>query len=1768
MISVSGYHVSEKIYESLGARVFRGTRDEDGAPVIFKILKSDYPTPAALARYRQEFEITSSLDIDGVVKVYELRKHRNSLVMILEDFGGISLRLLKERHGLDIEELTELAVEIVRILGFIHDQNVVHKDLNPSNLVYNPETKRLKIIDFGIATRLARTNPILENPNVMEGTLAYISPEQTGRMNRFLDYRTDFYSLGATLYELLCGEPPFVLKDPMELVHAHLARKPEALHKKNPEVPLDLSAVVMKLLSKTAEDRYLSAWGLEADLKECQARRLDREVSPFELGLHDVSPRFQISQKLYGRECEIHRLLNAFERVGKGESIFALVSGYAGIGKSVMIREIHKPVTRMRGYFIFGKYDQFQHLPYSAIAAAFREMVRQILAEGEQALAIWRDKLLEALGPNGQVIINVIPEVAMVIGEQPPLAKMGPTETATRLRMTFLNFVKVFCDEIPLVLFLDDLQWADLLSLELVGVLMTDETVKRLFLVGAYRDNEVGPTHPLTITINGLNQVGAPLKSIVVERLGLFDIQALIADSLRKTKEDVLELASLVMHKSGGNPFFVNQFLTTLHEEGLLVFQLPENGNAGGWKWDMAGIEAMGFTDNVVDLVLGKLRKLPHATREILKMAACAGESFDLGFLAAVREETEKDSYAVLLPAIQEGLILGVSDLEVINDALVMRSFKFLHDRVQQANYELLDKRERKTLHSKMGHLLLRQLDEKQRVCRLFEIVDHLNAGLVSEDHSVKLDMAKLNLQAARRARKASAFTAVRGYLEKGIQSLEGLENLWLSHYDLAMGLYLERSEAEYLTGHFEEAEHFLEVALKGARTPLEEVGIYSQQVVQYTMAARYTDVMEVGVRALALLGIHLPLDNPEAAIGEDLVIIAQLLHGREIAPLVNEPEASDPLWRAAIDMLTQLLTPSYLYLPHLFPMFAARQARLSLEHGPIAGSALGFGCLGIVYCTQFGQFRMGYELGLLAYRLSDRFHDPVDKSRSCLLLSGYLNPWNKHLIQSRQLAEEGMATAMACGSLMWAGYNASFKVFSMFSLGLPLPEVAAENAGFIHFGRKVGHKHFVRVMEVYRRVMANLVGKTSQSDDFNVPEGDEASFMKEIQEENDNYSHALYAVLKMIPLYLYGDYKGALELAQQAEQLSVFLTGINQSSDHCFYHALTLTAMDASLNEELQEQNRVKITELHQKLKVWAEACPENFSHRELLVKAELACISGNLDEAGRIYDQALSKAAANGFMHEEALINERAGLCWLSQDRGKVAGVYMRDAHHGYGLWGAVHKVQQLDSSFPALFGDAALEATARVSFDPSTNTGTRMLKALDLASVLKASQAISGEIVLDDLMDRMMHILLENAGGQRGFLLLERKDRWMVKVGVEMEGSKITFPNAPVEEFDDLSRPIVNYGIKTRETIVLDNASQEGRFTKDNYIVKRQPKSVLCMPVMHHGKLCCVLYMENNLAIGAFDGRRLSLLKLLSSQAAVSIVNARLYSRMEHLVQERTARLSETLEQLEEKHDQLKKTQGQLVQTGKMASLGTLTAGIAHELKNPLNFINNFSSISLELYDELRQAIEEKDGEEVQAILEDLTINGDKIHKHGVQADRIVKSMMNIARGETGERMTVVFNDHVDEYVNLTCFGSRARDDGLIIDAERYYDQNIGELEIVPQDLGRVWINLVNNATDALYEKRRALGSSFVPKISVTTENHSDHVLVKIWDNGSGISDHKMKKIFDPFYTSKPPGKGNTGLGLSISFDIVTSGHSGTLTATSLEGAFTEFVVKIPK
>ncbi|MDF5715369.1 MAG: serine/threonine-protein kinase PknK [Rhizonema sp. NSF051] len=838
------YQIITKIYESANSLVYRACRNQDNQPIILKILKEDYPTPSELTRYKQEYEITRSLNLHSVVKAYDLQKYQNTLVMLLEDFGGESLEILSKWRKFTFAEFLSLAIKVAETLGEIHAANIIHKDINPSNIVFNRETGQIKIIDFGLSTVFTRENPIIKNPNVLEGTLAYMSPEQTGRMNRLLDYSTDFYSLGATFYKLLTDRLPFETTDALELVHCHLAKQPTPPHLLNPAIPKTISNILMKLLAKTTEERYQAAWGLKTDLEECLTQlQTTGQISDFPLGRQDISDKFQIPQKLYGREREIETLLAAFERVASEKTDdkerktkdnrqieMVLVTGYSGIGKSVLVQEIYKPITQQRGYFISGKFDQLQrNIPYSAVVYAFQSLVQQLLTESEAQLIQWREKLLAAFGPNGQVIIDVIPEVEQIVGSQPPVQHLEPTESQNRFNLVFQNFIRVFCQRShPLVIFLDDLQWADSASLKLIELMMTDDQTQYLLLIGAYRDNEVNPKHPLMLTLDRLADEGAIVNKITLGTLNLSQISQLIADALHNDRESIKPLAELVFHKTSGNPFFVSEFLKVVYQENLLTFDRQQNC----WQWDITQIEALRITDNVVDLMIGKLKKLPESTQQALRLAACVGSSFDLNTLSVIHEKYTTETFADLLPAIQVGLIQPTSELEttsgeVISSSLVILNYKFLHDRVQQAAYALIDSNQKKAVHLRIGRLLLANFNAEEREEKIFTLVEHLNKGqeLLSTILE-KVDLAILNLRAGKKAKEAIAYTAARQYLMASLDNLP--ENMWSNYYDIALELHKELSEIEYLNGNFEKCKSLIKISLMQAKSFIDKAEFFS----------------------------------------------------------------------------------------------------------------------------------------------------------------------------------------------------------------------------------------------------------------------------------------------------------------------------------------------------------------------------------------------------------------------------------------------------------------------------------------------------------------------------------------------------------------------------------------------------------------------------------------------------------------------------------------------------------------------------------------------------------------------------------------------------------------------------------------------------------------------------------------------------------------------------------------------------------------------------
>ena len=1512
-VAIPGYQVDEVLADG-NSLVLAGRREGDGRPVVLKILRGEGATHEQLTRHRREFQILTRLaGVRGVPEVQGLEKHGAAWVLVLGATGGVALDRRLRRGRIELGEALQVALQVAEALAEVHRRDVIHKDICPANILWDPGRGEARLIDFGIASVLSREDAAPSHPSVIEGTLAYISPEQSGRMNRSIDYRTDFYSLGVTLYELLTGRLPFATTDPLELLHCHLARDPAAPHELDPRVPRALSRLVGRLLRKGAEERYQSADGLAADLRRCLSQWTDTGAIDDDLllGQDDRSTQFQIHQKLYGRAAEQRAIVERFAAASAGRAELLLVSGYSGIGKSSLVQEVYRPITEKRGYFVAGKYDQFQrNVPYSAVIKAFQALLRQILTESPEELARWREELSAALGSSGQVVVDVIGELRLIIGPQPQPPPLGPAEAQSRFNLTFQAFIRVFCrPDHPLVLFLDDLQWADGASLQLLDVIVADEQSRHLLVIGAYRDNEVGATHPLALTLAGLRRRGASIHEITLAPLALDDLTALVADTCRRAHDEARPLAELLLAKTGGNPFFANQFLRTLHHEGLLA--LAPGG--ASWRWDLAKIAAQGITDNVVDLMVGKLRRLAPGTQRALELAACVGDTFDLATLSIIHQRDEAATFQDLLPALREGFVLPIEGLsaagEELRAELVIRRLKFLHDRVQQAAYALIDVDRRRAVHLEIGRLLLARLTPDEVQARVFEVADHLNTGLpLIDGPDERLRLAELDLAAAMRAQSSMAHAIALRYFDAGLGLLPA--DAWATHYALALALHREAGRSAYLSGDFERATPLLDAALAGARTALEREEIHRVRMNALMTQGRFVEGIREGYRALRLFGVDLPEPQAEleAELARDLEYVRARLGERAIADLEGAPAMTDAGQKVALELLIDLWALAYLAAAStLLCLCSARITRMSLDHGNAPASSFGYVSYGMLVGLA-GDHATAYELGHLALRLTERYQHRGVVGKVINLFCHSENPYRRPFRTNIPLYERSHQACMEAGDMVYGVWALFFNVLTRLTAGDPLPAVAAQAAAFLPAVRKIGDENVLWAYQALLRTIRGLAGDAPDPlvlDD----EGFDSDAVHALWARNGFDSGINWmAYLRMMLHITYGDPATALALAREVEPRLGANFGFFPQTLHNFYGSLAAAALARDAEDPARADLLRRAQDNQATMRRWAESGPDNFRHRHLLVEAELAALAGKI-EALDLYDRAIAAAAEQDCLHVEALAAELAARMWLARERPALARPYLARARDAYRAWGAARKVATLEARLAGLPGEPRPGGATPTTV--ITTTQARQT-SLDVATLVKASQAIASEIELGRLVEKMLEILVEHAGAERGALLVEASGEWSIEAELRLARGVPTITRALRADGADpergLALRVVHYVARTREALVLADAAHEGSFTRDPYVAARRPRSVLCSPLVRQGALLGVLYFENNLAPQVFVPARVETLRLLGAQAAISLENARLYETLEARVRERTEQLSVALRDVEAKSAQI--------------------------------------------------------------------------------------------------------------------------------------------------------------------------------------------------------------------------------------------------------------------
>jgi len=1507
MIGIPGYKILTQIYESANSLVHKSIREVDNKAVIIKTLKEDYPSPQILTRYQQEYEITKNLNLEGVIKALSLEKYGKSLAIIFEDVGSESLAILMNSGRLNppksvsnLEYFLKKAIKTTEILGAIHSANIIHKDINPSNIIINPETEEIKIIDFGISSVLTRENPSLKNPNVLEGTLAYISPEQTGRMNRALDYRSDYYSLGVTFYQLLTGKLPFDTEDALELVHCHIAKQPEDISNINPQIPQVISQIVIKLMAKNAENRYQSFLGIKEDLEACLNQlQATGEVSEFILGTKDVSDKFQIPQKLYGREAEIELLLTAFERVTNAGKETILVRGYSGIGKSALVQVLYQPITAKRGYFISGKFDQYQrNIPYSSIISAFEKLVEHLLTETSQELKIWREKILLALGQLGQVIIDVIPEIELIIGKPPEVPSLPPAESQNRLNLVFQKFISVFTQpEHPLALFIDDLQWADGASLKLLESIIANAK-PGLFFIGAYRDNEVSEAHPLMLTLKNLEETGVSINNIALKSLALPTVNQLIADTLKCSQEKTLPLAELVAEKTGGNPFFLTEFLKSLSAEELLHFDYQE----GSWKWDLEQIQGRKITDNVVELMAGKIKKLPEQVQDALKLAACIGNQFELSTLAVVAAKSPKETALSLHAAMLEGLIVPLNDayktveLGVEVQPLTptgaantnLACYQFVHDRVQQAAYVLIPPESKQLVHRQVGQLLLQNTPSNQIEEKIFAIVNQLNKSIdLINTQPEKNELAKLNLIAGKKAKASAAYQPAFEYLKIAMTLLA--ENSWHQEYELTLAVYAEGVESAYLSRDFSEMERLAEIVLQQGTNLLDKVKVYECTIPAYQAQAKQLEAIKNALSVFKLLGVFFPEQPTAKEIQQALEQTASNLGEKPIENLIDLPAMTDLVYLAEMRILASASTAAFQAAPMLFSLIILEMVNLSIKQGNSALSAFAYAGYGTILCSVVGDIETGYQFGKLALSLLSRFDDRSIKAKTIFIVYDLVIHWKEHIKATLEPLLSSYTIGVENGDLEFASVGAQNYCEHSFYIGRELKKCQSEMAAYAEAIANLKQITFLNYLQIYRQSILNLLEPLEKPWLLNGIAYDETRMLPVHLEASDRTGIYVLYLNKLILAYLFDDHQEALDNSLNAAKYIDAALGLILVPLFYFYDSLTRLAI--ANGAEITEKDSLlkQVNSNQEKMQKWAHHAPSNYQHKFYLVEAERHRVLGENALAREEYDVAIELAKENEYLNDEALANELAAKFYLAKGKTKIAQVYLQEARYCYQTWGAEGKVKYLDKTYPQLliFSQTTGNKNTKVT---QIATISSSVEILDLATVMKASQTISREIVLDKLLASLMKIIIENAGAQVGYLILEKQGKLLIDaVGFADSHDVNLLKSTPIEKSDNLSLTIVNYVARTKESVVLSDAGEEELFANDSYIKKAKPKSVLCKPIINQGQLIGILYLENNLTCGAFTLKRLEFLNIFSSQAAISIKNAILYAEMTRLNQD---------------------------------------------------------------------------------------------------------------------------------------------------------------------------------------------------------------------------------------------------------------------------------------
>ncbi|VEB37607.1 EAL domain-containing protein [Legionella cherrii] len=1476
MISIDGYALREKMRHNHNIDTYYALRLRDSRRVLLKTPSKPHSSSENLAILQHEYYLLNMIEAPTIIKAYDFLQNLKTPVLILEDVKGQLLTSYLLMHQLDIESFLILSLQLVDIVGELHQRHIIHKEIKPSNIVIDPDQLNLKLVDLSTSSKLTEETFDYLKLETLEEDLAYISPEQTGRINRPVDYRTDFYSLGITFYEMLTNRLPFQTVDTLELVHCHIAKKPPTILNVRPDAPRMLDAIIEKLLCKMPEDRYSSIIGLKSDLKECLNQWQQKgAISDFTLGRNDIHDHLSISRNLYGRELQVEKLIKAFNRISHSGKEIVLIAGYSGIGKTSLVKEVHKPIIQRRGYYIQGKFDQLQRsIPYSAIVAAFKNLVKQVLSESETKLEKLKKLLIHSLGNIGQVVIDVIPDVELIIGKQPPVLPLSPAETQIRFNLAFQNFVRIFAQaEHPLVMFLDDLQWADNSSLNFIENLLQDRETNHLLIIGAYRDNEINDNHPLQLSINNLDKNKVNLSTLTLQPLRLNNIQSLLVDTLSSSPKKVQDLAKCVFYKTQGNPFFINEFLKIIYAQNLLVFSYEH----AAWEWDLNKIQQQSATDNVIDLLTSKIHLLPKATQEILKLGACFGYQFNFKTLQIITNQSISQIAEHLWEAMKANLIYPVeevyktSGLMGLNEKITCLGntslhYIFVHDRVQQAAYELINEHERPDIHLKIGRLLLKENPLVEYDERLFDVLKHFNQSIsLIHKSSERLKLAQYNLWAGQKAKLASAYDVANEHLTVGVELLKPYN--WKKNYNLMFQLFKEFAVCRYLIGDFKIADEYFSELLNHAHDALDKIEIYRLKIEMLSALGKHTEALQIGLNALRSFGMKIPTKPSSINILASIFRIKFQLRHTKIENL-HLPLMSDLKQIAIVNLITQLLNSAFITNQQLFVLLTCKNIILSLKYGYTESTSMSIPVYAFIIMHSLNFYDDAISFVTLYNRLKKEYGASNFEGKNQFVLGTFIEPYQKSLNLCNNTVIKAFKLCCEVGDLVYSNYSNLLLILHSFSAGKELDESKKYIKSALSFMSRMNISDFVNVTTFWDYMTQGL-----EKPGFTQIKQLSLFEKSIISGKNKTELSFFYSSLTQLH-FLLGNFAEAVKAGSNHELYSEYDKGMIIHFDGKFFYALSLLSLLAQLPKNKHRRYLKKLKELKAFVKKYETWCPGNFKAYSLLINAEYMSLKKQNESVLVLYEQAIEAALTSGLVLVAAIASERAAYFCDKIKIDNIAKIYLSHAHHYFKDWGAHTKVKHLEQSS---------QTTALINYYPDLQVKT---PTIDMLTVLKFNQLISSEIRLDKLLQKLLVIVLENAGAQRGIILTQDNDKWMIEAEGNLDHQMI-YLNSPIDQEKTTRYPtsILNYVQRTQKAIILNDAIQSELTVQDEYVQQENPRSLLMMPLFYKSQLCRMLYLENNSSSCTFTPSHLDNLQLLASQAMISLENAKLYYQATH-------------------------------------------------------------------------------------------------------------------------------------------------------------------------------------------------------------------------------------------------------------------------------------------